>query len=93
MAQRKRAETPDQRMKREHAEQVRRAPAWDPMGVYAQKSAELAEVLGIKASEIYEEHCSRAAIRHYLGEKSIMEAERLAWQDTEERFLKQRTLL
>jgi hypothetical protein len=80
-------------MKRQHAEQVRRAPKWDEHAVYAQKANELAEKLGVKAHEVYEEHCERAAVRHFLGELDIATAERLAWKDVEERYLIQGVLL
>ncbi len=93
MALARKRETPDQRMKRQHAEQVRRAPKWDEFAVYAQKANELAAKLGIKAHEVYEEHCERAAVRFFLGETSIPEAERLAWKDVEERFIRQGVLL
>jgi hypothetical protein len=86
-------ETPDQRMKRQHAEQVRRAPKWDEFAVYAQKANELAAKLGIKAHEVYEEFCERSAVRHWLGETDIPTAEALAWKDVEERFIKQGVLL
>jgi hypothetical protein len=89
----RRKETPGQRMQRDTVERAKRAPRWDAGGVYAQKAADLAARLGLQAAEIYDEHCERAAIRHYLGEADIHEAERLAWGDVEERFIKQGVLL
>lgn len=93
MAVARRKETPAERAKRDAVDRARRGPRWDAFGEYLEKAAELAEKLGIGAVEIYEEFCERAAIRHYLGELDIQEAERKAWEDVLGRFVKQQELL
>lgn len=65
-------------------------PKWDADGVYAELAAEKAQEWGVPFHEVYEEFSERSAIRRYLGEFSIDEAERLAWLDTAERFASRR---
>lgn len=61
-------------------------PKWDSDGLYAEAAAERAKEWGVPFHEVYEEWAERSAVRAYLGEFSVDEAERLAWVDTVERF-------
>lgn len=71
----------------------RKDPRWDPMGQYFDQCVELAREVGADVTDVYEEFGERSACRVYLGELSIAEAERLAMDDTRERFEKQGELI
>lgn len=71
-------------------DRVNRAQAgnvrWDADGHWAEACGELARRHGLDPGVVYDEHCERAAVRVYLGELNVCEAERLAFEDVLERF-------
>ncbi len=58
----------------------------DQSGVYHEKCTELAQECGVEFLDVWEEFGDRAAVRTYLGEQELGEAERLAFEDTCSRF-------
>lgn len=89
----RRPDSPKEAALRDRVERARRSqPRWDARGEYLELAAELARKYALDCVDIYGEFCERTAVRVYLGELDTNEAERLAWQDTRERFERQGAL-
>lgn len=67
-------------------------PQIDPTGRYHRDLCELAREVGADPSDVIDEWHERAACRRYLGQIDNAEAERLAYDDTVDRFRRQRSI-
>lgn len=67
-------------------------PQIDPTGRYHRDLCALAREVGADPSDVIDEWHERAACRMYLGMFDNAEAERLAYQDTVDRYRRQREI-
>lgn len=61
-------------------------PKQDRHGIYREACAELAEETGADVESVWEDFGHRAAVRQYLAEIDIDEAERLALEDVRDQY-------
>lgn len=77
------------------ADRISRArTATPPRGAeWYTRSAELAELVGADVNAVIDEFDERASVREYLGGVTRADAERLAFEDVRERFVRQGEML
>lgn len=83
----------DRRLLQERIAKAQAQDLRDPCGTWHRRCRALADDVKADVVDVLDEWNERAAIREYLGETDRAEANRLAFDDVEERLTVQRRLL